>query len=119
VNLKIAGFLRTAPGLTVTSVPRAPAAAVVRAGACRAQRLAFAVQTKGKRVVTIKPTVSRLGPGSIRYGCSVSGGTMKITADGRIKGGLRKALAAKLAIRAVRNEKAPRRSAKLTFRFNW
>jgi hypothetical protein len=100
-------------------VTRQAAAAAAPAAGCQARRVAYVVHTKEKRVVSARSTVSRLGPRSVRYSCTMSGGTMKIRLDGRVKGGLRKALGTRLHLRLVRNATAPRRGAKLKFGFSW
>ena len=87
------------------------------AGGCRVRRLGFAIRRSAGHVVSVrlaKPTST-----SVRYTCTASGGTAKITVGGRSKGGLRKALGAKLDLGVYRTKKAPRRLAKLTFAFGW
>jgi hypothetical protein len=89
------------------------------AGPCRATRHSFAVDMNGKRFVSAKPIKTTLTAKSVRYSCTASGGKMKIKVDGRVKGGLRKALGPTLDLRIVRPAGAAARRGKLTLRFNW
>ena len=88
-------------------------------GGCRVERLTFSARVSKGKATAIKPIKAALTAKSVRYGCSASGGTLKIKVDGRVKGGLPKQLGPKLDLKVVRNDTAPKRSNKLTFGFSW
>ena len=111
-NLAILGFFGKEP---VKSRIRSVAAA----GGCHAQRFRFAFREANGRIASVGLTKSRPTATSVRYSCTASGGTVKVTVDGRVKGGLRKALGTKLDLGVVRSKKAPKRASKLSFKFAW
>jgi hypothetical protein len=86
---------------------------------CRTQRLALAFRTSGGHIASVRVAKNRLTATSVRYSCTASGGTVKVTVDGRVKGGLRNALGTKLDLGVVRAQTAPKRAAKLTVKFAW
>jgi hypothetical protein len=95
------------------------AAGGIGTAGCRAQRVTFDVRGNKTRVSSIKRVASRPGATSVLYSCSAGGGAMKVKVDGRVPGGLRKALGPKLDLEVVRNKKAPKTSGKLTVTYGW
>jgi hypothetical protein len=103
--------MRSAAGTTL------PETAV--ASGCGVKRLTLRVQVRKKKIVSTRVVKRKLTAKSVRYSCTMSGGEMRITVDGRRKGGLRKALGKKLKLHVVRSKNAPRRNAKLSVTFGW
>jgi hypothetical protein len=95
-------------------VVAASAPAHANAAGCRTQRLAFSVRA-GK----VKPVAAKLTARSVRYSCTLSGGTMKLRVNSRVSGGLRASLGPKLDLKLVRSKKAHKPSGKVKFAFNW
>jgi len=83
---------------------------------CRELVIPIGVRTSKGRIVSIgKAKHASLTASSVRYSCSVSGGTVKITIKGHKS--LRKSLGKRLQLLVVRATKAPPASGTLTFTF--
>jgi hypothetical protein len=86
---------------------------------CSVRRLALDGTIRGGRLTSLRPVNAKLRPGDIRYGCVPGRDALKLTVDGRMKGGLRKALGNKLDLGVVRSKNADRDGGRLTFKFGW
>jgi hypothetical protein len=96
-----------------------PVRAHAAASSCRAQRLGIAMRLRRGRIRSARPIVSRRIPSkAVRYKCAVgANGAVRITADGRRRGGLRKKVGRKLELGVVRARNAPAARGTLTFGF--
>jgi hypothetical protein len=86
---------------------------------CRATRLELRVRRNRRGHVT-SARIRRRAPGKrdVRYSCTATGpGAIKVTADGRRRGGLRTGVGKKLRLGAARAPGAAADSGRLTFRF--
>jgi hypothetical protein len=124
VKAMISRYFDSHPAFPATPAPAirlvaASRAETVGAGGCRAQRLAFDVRGNKTRISSLKRVAARPSATSVLYRCSASAGTMKINVDGRVPGGLRKALGPKLDLKVIRSKKAPKQGGKLKFTFGW
>jgi hypothetical protein len=124
VKAMISRYFDSHPAFPATPAPAirlvaASAAETVEAGGCHAQRLAFDVRGNKTRISSLKRVAARPSATSVLYRCSASAGTMKINIDGRVPGGLRKALGPKLDLKVIRSKKAPKQGGKLKFTFGW
>jgi hypothetical protein len=86
---------------------------------CRTQRMTIALRLRKGKVVSAKAVKNKpLTASSVRYTCTASGNTAKITLTGPAK--LRKALGTKkLPLGVYRAPKAPHQSGKLSITFGW
>jgi hypothetical protein len=89
------------------------------ASTCQAKRLGIAMRVRKGRIVAARPVTSqRLPSTAVRYRCAKGAdGAVKVTVDGRRRGGLRKKLGLKLALGIVRAPNAPAARGKLTLGF--
>ena len=89
------------------------------ASTCQAKRLGIAMRVRKGRIVRARPVTSqRLSSTAVRYKCAKGAdGAVRVTADGRRRGGLRKKLGSKLDLGVVRAPDAPAARSKLTFGF--
>jgi hypothetical protein len=89
------------------------------ASGCATKRLTLRLKVRKKKIVSSRVVKRKMTPKSVLYKCTMEGGKLHITVDGRRKGGLQKALGKKLELTFVRSKKAPRRGAKLHVTFGW
>jgi hypothetical protein len=124
VKAMLSNYFNSKPAFPATPAPAirlvaASAAETAETGGCRAQRIAFDVRGTKTRISSLKRVAPRPSATSVLYRCSASAGTMKSNVDGRVPGGLRKALGSKLDLEVVRSAKAPKKTAKLKISYGW
>lgn len=98
--------------------PRARTANRAASG-CGAKRFTLRLKVRKHKLVSSRVAKRKLTPKSILYKCTIEGGKLHITVDGRRKGGLRKAFGKKLSLTIIRSKKASLRNAKLSVTFGW